>query len=30
HKPRFEYVDGILNAWKNEGVKHFPDIEKLT
>ena len=30
HKPRFEYVDGILKAWKNAGVKHFADIEKLT
>ena len=30
HKPRFEYVDGILKAWKSAGVKHFADIEKLT
>ena len=30
HKPRFEYVDGILKAWRAAGVKHFADIEKLS
>lgn len=30
HKPRFEYVDGILKAWKNAGVHHLADVEKLT
>lgn len=30
HKPKFEYVDGILKAWKAAGVRHLADIEKLT
>lgn len=30
HKPKFEYVDGILKAWKCAGVKHLADVEKLT
>lgn len=30
HKPKFEYVDGILKAWKNAGVKHLSDVEQLT
>lgn len=30
HKPKFEYVDGILKAWKCAGVKHLSDVEKLT
>lgn len=30
HKPKFEYVDGILKAWMNAGVHHLSDVEKLT
>lgn len=30
HKPKFEYADGILKAWKKEGVRHLADVEKLT
>jgi len=30
HKPKFEYVDGILKAWNNAGVRHLSDVEKLT
>ncbi len=30
HKPQFEYVDGILKKWKDAGVHHLSDIEKLT
>lgn len=30
HKPKFEYVDGILKAWKNAGVRHLADVDKLT
>ena len=30
HQPRFEYVDGILKSWKNAGVHHLSDVEKLT
>ena len=30
HKPKFEYVDGILKAWKNAGVHHLSDVDKLT
>ena len=30
HKPKFEYVDGILKAWKNAGVRHLSDVDKLT
>lgn len=30
HKPKFEYVDGILKAWKNAGVRYLSDVEKLT
>lgn len=30
HKPKFEYVDGILKAWKAAGVRHLADVEKLT
>ena len=30
HKPKFEYVDGILKSWKNQGVRHFADIERVT
>ncbi len=30
HKPQFEYVDGILKAWKSAGVRHLSDVEKLT
>lgn len=26
HQPSFEYADGILNKWKNQGVKHMADI----
>lgn len=30
HKPKFEYVDGILKAWKNAGVRHLSDVDRLT
>lgn len=30
HKPKFEYVDGILKAWSNAGVRHLSDVDKLT
>lgn len=30
HKPKFEYVDGILKSWKNQGVRHFADIERVS
>lgn len=30
HKPRFEYVDGILKSWKEAGVHHLADVEKVT
>lgn len=30
HKPKFEYVDGILKAWKGAGVHHLADVDKLT
>lgn len=30
HKPKFEYVDGILKAWKAAGVRHLVDVERLT
>lgn len=30
HKPKFEYVDGILKAWKNAGVHHLADVERLS
>ena len=30
HKPKFEYVDGILKSWKAAGVHHLSDVEKLT
>lgn len=30
HKPKFEYVDGILKAWRTAGVRHLADVEKLT
>lgn len=30
HKPKFEYVDGILKAWKTAGVRHLADVDKLT
>lgn len=30
HQPKFEYADGILKSWKNAGVKHLADVEKLT
>jgi len=30
HKPSFEYADGILKSWKNAGVHHLSDIDKLT
>lgn len=30
HKPKFEYTDGILKAWKTAGVRHLADVEKLT
>ena len=30
HKPKFEYVDGILKSWKNQGVHHFADIERVS
>ena len=30
HQPKFEYVDGILKSWKNAGVRHLSDVEKLT
>ena len=30
HKPSFEYVDGILRAWKNAGIRHISDVDKLT
>lgn len=29
HSPKFEYVDGILRAWKNAGVKKLADVERL-
>lgn len=30
HKPKFEYVDGILKSWKAAGVHHLADVERLT
>lgn len=30
HKPRFEYVDGILKSWKSAGVRHLSDVERLS
>ena len=30
HKPKFEYVDGILKSWKNAGVHHLSDVDRLT
>lgn len=30
HQPKFEYVDGILKSWKNAGVHHLSDVDKLT
>ena len=30
HKPSFEYADGILKSWKNVGVHHLSDVDKLT
>lgn len=30
HKPKFEYVESILKSWKQEGVHHLSDIEKLS
>jgi DnaD/phage-associated family protein len=30
HKPSFEYADGILRSWKNAGVHHLTDVDKLT
>lgn len=30
HKPKFEYVDGILKKWKAAGVRHLSDVNKLT
>ena len=30
HKPSFEYADGILKSWKNAGVHHLTDVDKLT
>lgn len=30
HNPKFEYVESILKAWKNAGVHHLADIEKVT
>ena len=30
HNPKFEYVDGILRAWKAAGVHHLSDVDKLT
>ena len=30
HKPSFEYTDGILKSWKNAGVHHLTDVDKLT
>ena len=30
HQPKFEYVDGILKAWKNAGVRHLADVEKIS
>lgn len=30
HKPKFEYVESILKSWKNAGVHHLSDVEKLT
>ena len=30
HKPKFEYADGILKAWRTAGVRHLADVEKLT
>lgn len=30
HKPKFEYVDGILKSWKNQGVRHFADIARVS
>ena len=30
HKPSFEYADGILKAWKNAGIRHLSDVDKLT
>lgn len=30
HKPKFEYVDGILKAWKAAGVHHLSDVERLS
>lgn len=30
HNPKFEYVDGILRAWKTAGVRHLSDVDKIT
>lgn len=30
HQPKFEYVDGILKSWKNAGVHHLSDVDKLS
>ena len=30
HKPSFEYADGILKSWKNAGVHHLSDVDRLT
>ena len=30
HKPKFEYTDGILKKWKDAGVHHLADVDKLT
>ena len=30
HQPKFEYVDGILKSWKNAGVHHLSDINRLS
>ena len=30
HNPKFEYVDGILSAWKTAGVRHLSDVDKIT
>lgn len=30
HKPKFEYVDGILKSWRAAGVRKLSDVEKLS
>lgn len=29
HQPSFEYADSILNSWKEKGVRHLSDIQRV-